>query len=150
MCDAAERSSDPTIGQALAIINGDTLNKKLSAPEGTIFDAFADESGRIHVVAADGVPGFDQVLGHRQAHMTQADKTDLGHFASGLRHSFAQPLREIGNKALGCDAILGDARTHPPKATHASSRTRSGITAQESRPRQPRLRPRRGQSTYAT
>jgi hypothetical protein len=36
MCDAAERSSDPTIGQALAIINGDTLNKKLSAPEGAI------------------------------------------------------------------------------------------------------------------
>ena len=35
-CDAAERSSDPTIGQALAVINGDTLNKKLSAPDGTI------------------------------------------------------------------------------------------------------------------
>ncbi|HLK64034.1 MAG TPA: DUF1549 domain-containing protein [Bryobacteraceae bacterium] len=36
ICDAAERSSDPTIAQALAVINGDTLNKKLSAPEGTI------------------------------------------------------------------------------------------------------------------
>ena len=36
LCDAAERSSDPTIGQALHVINGDTLNKKLSAPEGTI------------------------------------------------------------------------------------------------------------------
>ena len=36
ICDAAERSSDPTIAQALHIINGDTLNKKLSAPEGTI------------------------------------------------------------------------------------------------------------------
>jgi hypothetical protein len=35
-CDAAERSSDPTVAQALAVINGDTLNKKLSAPEGTI------------------------------------------------------------------------------------------------------------------
>jgi len=35
-CDAAERSSDPTIAQALAVINGDTLNKKLSAPDGTI------------------------------------------------------------------------------------------------------------------
>ena len=35
-CDAAERSSDPTVTQALAVINGDTLNKKLSAPEGTI------------------------------------------------------------------------------------------------------------------
>ena len=35
-CDAAERSSDPTIAQALAVINGDTLNKKLGAPEGTI------------------------------------------------------------------------------------------------------------------
>ncbi len=36
ICDAAERSSDPTIGQALHVINGDTLNKKLSAPDGTI------------------------------------------------------------------------------------------------------------------
>ena len=29
-------SSDPTIAQALHVINGDTLNKKLSAPDGTI------------------------------------------------------------------------------------------------------------------
>jgi len=36
ICDAAERSSDPTIGQALHVINGDTLNKKLSAQDGTI------------------------------------------------------------------------------------------------------------------
>ncbi len=36
ICDAAERSSDPTVAQALHVINGDTLNKKLSAPEGTI------------------------------------------------------------------------------------------------------------------
>ena len=35
-CDAAERASDPTIAQALAVINGDTLNKKLSSPDGTI------------------------------------------------------------------------------------------------------------------
>jgi hypothetical protein len=36
LCDAAERSSDPTISQALHVINGDTLNKKLSAADGTI------------------------------------------------------------------------------------------------------------------
>lgn len=30
LCDAAERSSDPSISQALHVINGDTLNKKLS------------------------------------------------------------------------------------------------------------------------
>ncbi len=36
ICDAAERSGDPTVAQALHVINGDTLNKKLSAPEGTI------------------------------------------------------------------------------------------------------------------
>jgi hypothetical protein len=36
ICDAAERSSDPTIAQALHVINGDTINKKLSAPDGTI------------------------------------------------------------------------------------------------------------------
>jgi len=35
-CDAAERAGDSTIAQALAVINGDTLNKKLSAPDGTI------------------------------------------------------------------------------------------------------------------
>lgn len=36
LCDAAERSMDPTIAQALHVINGDTLNKKLSAPDGTV------------------------------------------------------------------------------------------------------------------
>ncbi len=36
LCDAAERASDPTITQALHVINGDTLNKKLSASDGTI------------------------------------------------------------------------------------------------------------------
>ncbi|MBI3680638.1 MAG: DUF1549 domain-containing protein [Acidobacteria bacterium] len=36
ICDAAERSSDPSIGQALHVINGDTLNRKLSAPDGNI------------------------------------------------------------------------------------------------------------------
>ena len=34
LCDAAERSSAPSIAQALHVINGDTLNKKLSAPDG--------------------------------------------------------------------------------------------------------------------
>jgi hypothetical protein len=36
ICDAAERSSDPTVAQALHVINGDTLNKKIGAPEGTV------------------------------------------------------------------------------------------------------------------
>lgn len=36
ICDAAERSNDATVAQALHVINGDTLNKKLSAPDGTI------------------------------------------------------------------------------------------------------------------
>jgi len=36
ICDASERSVEPSIGQALHVINGDTLNKKLSAPDGTI------------------------------------------------------------------------------------------------------------------
>ncbi|MDX1983312.1 MAG: DUF1553 domain-containing protein [Bryobacteraceae bacterium] len=35
ICDAAERSMDPSIAQALHVINGDTLNKKLSASDGT-------------------------------------------------------------------------------------------------------------------
>jgi hypothetical protein len=34
LCDAAERSSAPSISQALHVINGDTLNKKLSAADG--------------------------------------------------------------------------------------------------------------------
>ena len=33
-CDAAERSVEPSIAQALHVINGDTLNKKLNAPDG--------------------------------------------------------------------------------------------------------------------
>ncbi len=36
VCDASERSSDATIGQALTVINGDTLNKKLDAPDGNV------------------------------------------------------------------------------------------------------------------
>jgi hypothetical protein len=36
ICDASERSSDPSISQALHAINGDTLNKKLSDPNGYI------------------------------------------------------------------------------------------------------------------
>lgn len=36
ICDAAERSSDPSITQALHVINGDTLNRKLSAPDGYV------------------------------------------------------------------------------------------------------------------
>lgn len=36
VCDSAERSVDPTIAQALHVINGDTLNKKLSAPDGYV------------------------------------------------------------------------------------------------------------------
>lgn len=34
ICDAGERSSEPNIAQALHVINGDTLNKKLSDPNG--------------------------------------------------------------------------------------------------------------------
>jgi hypothetical protein len=36
ICDAGERSSDPTVTQALHVINGDTLNRKLSAPDGNL------------------------------------------------------------------------------------------------------------------
>jgi hypothetical protein len=36
ICDAGERSMDPSIAQALHVINGDTLNKKLSNPEGYV------------------------------------------------------------------------------------------------------------------
>jgi hypothetical protein len=36
ICDAGERSQDPSISQALHVINGDTLNKKLSAPDGYV------------------------------------------------------------------------------------------------------------------
>ncbi|MBK5292973.1 MAG: DUF1553 domain-containing protein, partial [Acidobacteriia bacterium] len=36
ICDAAERSQDPSISQALHVINGDTLNKKLNASDGYV------------------------------------------------------------------------------------------------------------------
>ena len=36
LCDASERSVDPTIAQALHVINGDPLNKKLSAADGYV------------------------------------------------------------------------------------------------------------------
>ena len=34
ICDSSERSSDPNVAQALHVINGDTLNRKLSSPDG--------------------------------------------------------------------------------------------------------------------
>ncbi|MCC6589552.1 MAG: DUF1549 domain-containing protein [Bryobacterales bacterium] len=36
ICDAAERSQDPSISQALHVINGDTLNKKLADANGNL------------------------------------------------------------------------------------------------------------------
>ena len=36
ICDAGERSSDPSIAQALHVINGDTLNRKLAAKDGVV------------------------------------------------------------------------------------------------------------------
>ncbi len=36
VCDSTERSVDPTIAQALHVINGNTLNKKLSAADGYV------------------------------------------------------------------------------------------------------------------
>jgi hypothetical protein len=36
ICDSSERSSDPNVAQALHVINGDTLNKKISSPDGNI------------------------------------------------------------------------------------------------------------------
>lgn len=36
ICDSSERSFDPTITQALHVINGDTLNKKLNSADGYI------------------------------------------------------------------------------------------------------------------
>jgi hypothetical protein len=36
ICDVSERSSDPSVAQALHVINGDTLNRKLSAADGTV------------------------------------------------------------------------------------------------------------------
>jgi hypothetical protein len=36
ICDSGERSFDPTIAQALHVINGDTLNRKLGAQDGYI------------------------------------------------------------------------------------------------------------------
>jgi hypothetical protein len=43
LCDAAERSQAPSVAQALHVINGDTLNQKLSAPDG--FAALAVKLG---------------------------------------------------------------------------------------------------------
>ena len=43
ICDAGERSVQPSIAQALHVINGDTLNKKLSSPDG--FAALAVKLG---------------------------------------------------------------------------------------------------------
>jgi hypothetical protein len=66
ICDAAERSKDPSISQALHVINGDTLNKKLSDPAGavTLLTRLGLSDGRVveHLMlsAFSRYPGEDE------------------------------------------------------------------------------------------
>jgi hypothetical protein len=56
VCDAAERSSEPNVAQALHVINGDTLNLKLSDPTGyaaqAVKKAILDPSAIDHLYLA--------------------------------------------------------------------------------------------------
>ncbi len=66
ICDAAERSQDPSIAQALHVINGDTLNKKLSDPNGyvNLFQKIGLSDARvveqIYLSAYSRYPGADE------------------------------------------------------------------------------------------
>jgi hypothetical protein len=71
ICDASERSVDPTISQALHVINGDTLNKKLSNPEGYI-------SLLLKLGLSDSRIIEHMTLSAFGRYPTDAEKTELG------------------------------------------------------------------------
>ena len=95
ICDAAERSSDPNIAQALAVINGDTLNKKLS------------DAGRYHrAVAEAGAFG----PAHSGVHLY------LSAFSAGIR-----PKRR-GSRLLTALRKRADGDGSPEEQREAHSR----------------------------
>jgi hypothetical protein len=78
MCDASERSSDPSIGQALHIINGDTLNKKLSNPEGYI-------SLLLRLGLSDSRIIEHMILSAFSRYPTDSEREELGKALAGAR-----------------------------------------------------------------
>ncbi len=88
ICDSSERSSDPNVAQALHVINGDTLNKKINSPDGyaalflklglserriveqlylSAFSRYPSDQERQTVMAALSQPWADKETGRRQA-----------------------------------------------------------------------------------
>jgi hypothetical protein len=77
----SERQQEPSITQALHVINGDTINKKLRAPKGLIDSLLAgpvDNQAaveRLYLAALSRLPSADELRGLLQA-MDQAIARD--------------------------------------------------------------------------
>jgi hypothetical protein len=95
ICDAAERSSDPSISQALHVINGDTLNKKLSDPNGyaTLFQKLGLSDARI----------LDQVyLSAFSRYPTEQERKSISETLAKARSAGATPeaIKDARRQAL--------------------------------------------------
>jgi hypothetical protein len=87
ICDSSERSFDPTISQALHVINGDTLNKKLSNPDGYIALLLKLGLSDSRIVEHMTLSAFGR-------YPTEAEKAELGGMLQKARSNTQKEVRE--------------------------------------------------------
>jgi hypothetical protein len=87
VCDSSERSVDPTISQALHVINGDTLNKKLSNPEGYIALLLKLGLSDSRIIEHMTLSAFGR-------YPTEGEKTELGAMLQKARSNTQKEARE--------------------------------------------------------
>jgi hypothetical protein len=87
ICDSSERSFDPTISQALHVINGDTLNKKLSNPEGYIALLLKLGLSDSRIIEHMTLSAFGR-------YPSEAEKTEMGGMLQKARSNTQKEARE--------------------------------------------------------
>jgi hypothetical protein len=93
LCDAAERSSDPSISQALHVINGDTLNKKLSDGTSSISRLMDLGFSDSRIVEYFTIAAFSR-------YPDDEEKSRLTRLISDARANSKGEIREIRHQAL--------------------------------------------------
>jgi Protein of unknown function (DUF1553)/Protein of unknown function (DUF1549) len=107
---AAERMQDPTLTQALHVINGDTMQTKLTDAEGTIArfarDKVADEQAieRLYLAALSRKPSADEIS--KIAAVMKASRADAA--ASASAHAGASPAASGAGEMAARQSALED------------------------------------------
>lgn len=99
LCDAAERSQAPSVAQALHVINGDTLNQKLNAPDG--FAALAVKLGLSDSRLLDIV-----YLSAYSRYPTDAEKQPLLAALTSARDKTGTPDRQADTRRKAVEDML--------------------------------------------